>query len=703
MLTINLKKILTLCSILFVYHVYGQNNAPFVIPKLQEWTGGVGFYSLKSSTNLVVPNANNSSLASYVRVFMNDLKAAYPNRDFHMVVGKPKKGDIYFQVDSTHQSITKEGYELGVDDYLTVHAKTPLGAFWATRTIMQILAQDPIRHTIPKGLAKDYPKYEVRGFVLDVARKFFTIDFLRDYVKLLSYYKLNDFQIHLNDNGFKQFFNDDWSKTYAAFRLENATYPGLTAKDGSYSKKEFIELQQLGNAYGVTIVPEIDAPAHALSITNAVPATMSKKYGDDHLDITKPLTYEVVHRIFKEYLEGPNPVFINKEVHIGTDEYAKAEAEAFRKFTDSTIRYVEKFGKKVRLWGALTHAQGQTPVKSADVTMNLWYNGYAEPAEMFKLGYKGISTPDQWLYIVPKAGYYFDYLNLKNVYEKWAPNVIGNKTFSDSHAQIRGGAFAVWNDHVGNGITQEDVTDRVFPALQVLSQKMWLGNSADSLMKFELFNKLSNRIGEAPGLNMRKKLSGSDSLVLAYNFESAKIKDQSGNHRNPIAQAGVSLTRRRQMEFAGKASYIETPLSEIGYDYTVSFTINPSADNAANSILFSSPKSVIKLKQLTTGKLGFSREGYDYNFDYVVPANEETKITITGNHKGTSLFVNGVLKERLEGAVYSFPNTKDKMAKVQTLFFPLKYIGDVRHGFKGSIGNLKIFNMILSDEVIKTL
>jgi len=700
-----LKLALIFLPILFVCNVYAQNSAPFVIPKLQEWKGGTGFYSLKSNVNLVVDNKNNTSLTAYLQTFADDLKAVYPNKNIRIKTGKPEKGDIYFHVDSTNKLIANEGYELQVADHLAINAKTSLGAFWATRTILQILEQDPKHLKIPKGIANDFPKYEVRGFVLDVGRKFFTIDFLRNYVKLLSYYKMNDFQIHLNDNGFKQFFNDDWSKTYSAFRLENNTYPGLTAKDGSYSKKEFIDLQKLGNTYGVTIVPEIDAPAHALSITKAVPGTASKKYGDDHLDITNPLTYEVVHNIFKEYLQGPNPVFINKEVHIGTDEYAKAEAENFRKFTDSTIKYVESFGKTVRLWGALTHAKGQTPVKSANVTMNLWYNGYAEPADMFKLGYKGISTPDGWLYIVPKAGYYYDYLNLKNIYQKWAPNVIGKEVFSEDNNQIRGGAFAVWNDHVGNGITQEDVTDRVFPALQVLSQKMWIGNTADSLLKFDVFSISSKKIGEGPSLNLRGKINGKDSLVLKYDFSNSKIKDKSGNGRNARGQSGIDFSKstQNQVNLAGKESFIQTPLSEIGYDYTVSFTINPSAGNPANAVIFSSANAEVKLKQLNTGMLGFSREGYHYNFNYAVPENVWTKITITGNNKGTSLYINGVFTERLEGAMQTFTNTKGKIAKVQTLFFPLKYIGDTQNSFKGAVGSLQVFNKVLTNEEINKL
>lgn len=63
------------------------------------------------------------------------------------------------------------------------------------------------------------------------------MSYLRDYVKIMAYYKMNTLQIHLNDNGFKQYFEQDWNKTYAAFRLESDTYPGLTARDGFYTKK----------------------------------------------------------------------------------------------------------------------------------------------------------------------------------------------------------------------------------------------------------------------------------------------------------------------------------------------------------------------------------------------------------------------------------------------------------------------------------
>ena len=113
----------------------------------------------------------------------------------------------------------------------------------------------------------------------------------------------------MNDNGFKQFFENDWDKTYAAFRLESETYPGLTARDGHYTKKEFIDLQILAENHFVEIIPEIDAPAHTLAFAHYLPEIGSKEYGMDHLDLFHPKTYEFLDGLFKEYLEGEEPVF----------------------------------------------------------------------------------------------------------------------------------------------------------------------------------------------------------------------------------------------------------------------------------------------------------------------------------------------------------------------------------------------------------
>jgi hexosaminidase len=667
----------------------GINPQPFVIPSLREWHGDKGNFTLIPATRIVVNAANKNTLQKAADILQKEL-AEQSGFRLKIITGKPRTGDIFLTLNEQDTSIGEEGYYLNVSNFIKISALKYQGLFWGTRTILQLLEQ---KKSIPRGIARDYPEFKVRGFVLDDGRKFFSLQFLRDYVKLMSYYKMNDFQIHLNDNGFKKYFNNNWDSTYSAFRLENSTYPGLTAKDGSYTKQEFIALQKLADNYAVRVIPEIDVPAHALAFTKVVPEIGSKQYGMDHLDLHNPLSQTVVENVFKEYLSGDHPVFMGKEIHIGTDEYAKKDAEAFRAFTDHLIKYAQGFGKDVRVWGALTHAKGITPVTVKNVTMNTWYNGYANPVEMKKLGYKQISTPDGWLYIVPAAGYYYDYLDLKNIYNNWTPSVIGDVRFPPGDPTIIGGSFAEWNDIVGNGISEKDVHDRVFPAMQVLAEKMWAVN--DTLLRFEDFAVLSKQIGEGPAVNIRGKIGkGDNPLIASFNFDG---KDNRIATKNTTYERGYN---GNALSFSGANSFARLPYTEIGYDYTVSFRIYPFANNAAEAVIFGSSNSIVKLKQGTTGKLGFSRDGYNFDFDYQVPVNTWNHVTITGTNRGTSLYINGKLQKKLYGNMIQFTDKdKTRLPKVETLVFPLQIVG----GFNGKIDDLQIWNKILSDQEIEGL
>ena len=79
--------------------------------------------------------------------------------------------------------------------------------------------------------------------------------------------------------------------------------------------------------------------------------------------------------------------------HIDNSNKKKEVVEQFRAFTDHYIKFVEGFGKQACVWGALTHAAGETPVKSDNVIMYAWYNGFANPKDMVQQGYNLISIP----------------------------------------------------------------------------------------------------------------------------------------------------------------------------------------------------------------------------------------------------------------------------------------------------------------------
>ena len=642
------------------------NPKPFVVPELKTWSGAEGQTAL--SGRIVVKNAKLKAVAAALAA---DYKEMF-GKELTIVNGATKGGDVVLSL-KKNKALGDEGYTMNVGSAVEITAATERGAFWATRTLLQIAEQHKDGN-LPKGKTTDVPEYKLRGFMIDCGRKFIPMSYLRDLAKIMAYYKMNTLQVHLNDNGFRQYFGGDWNKTQAAFRLECDTYPGLTAKDGSYSKQEFIDFQKLAEQNGVEVIPEIDAPAHSLAFTQYKNEIGSKEYGMDHLDLFNPETYKFMDGLWKEYIGGKNPVFIGKRVHIGTDEYSNAKkdvVEKFREFTDHYIKYVESFGKQVVVWGALTHANGDTKVKNKGVLMDIWYNGYADPVEMKKQGYKLVSIPDGLVYIVPAAGYYYDYLNCQYLYEHWTPAVIGNKTFEENDPMIEGGMFAVWNDHAGNGISTKDVHHRVYPALQTLAVKCWTGK--ETKLPYAEFDSKRAELSEAPGVNELGRLGKPGSVVL----EKATVN------------AGETLNAE-----------------EIGYNYAVTFTVDGKQE-ANGTELFRSANAVVYLADPEQGKLGFERDGYRNLFNYRIPAGEKHTITIEGTNKMTRLLVDGAVKEELgpktlyvmrdqDRAHYQVKGTytyepvvyqpTDQIYYQRTLVFPLRKAGN----FKSTITNLKV-------------
>ena len=642
------------------------NPKPFVVPELKEWKGAEGHTAL--SGRLIVKS---NKLRGVAQTLASDYEQM-TGKVLSIVSGSPKAGDIVLALKGD-KTLGQEGYRINIAANVTLTAPTTQGIMWATRTLLQINEQAEGKG-LPKGIITDKPDYRMRGFMIDCGRKYIPISYLRNLAKVMSYYKMNTLQVHLNDCGFRKFFGDDWSKTQSGFRLECDTYPGLTSKDGAYTKKEFIEFQKLAEEYGVDIIPEIDAPAHVLAFTQYKPELASKDYGMDHFDLFNPEVYTFMDNLWKEYLGGKEPVFRGPRVHIGTDEYSNAKKEVvekFREYTDRYIRYVESFGKQAVLWGSLTHAKGETPVKKENVLMHMWSCDYANPADMKKEGYQLIAIPDGYTYIVPAAGYYYDYLNCQYLYEHWTPAVMGRVTLEENDPCIEGGMFAVWNDVAGNGISTKDIHHRTFPALQTISTKCWTGKK--TTLSYAEYDQLRKNLSEAPGVNELGRLGKKGSVVL----------------QKSTVKPGDQLDAE-----------------EIGYDYAVTFTIDGKQE-AKGTELFRSENAVVYLSDPRQGKLGFERDGYLNTFNYRIPANEKHSLTVEGNNRMTRLLVDGKVREELgpkplyiirpqnkanyqvKGADVFVPEVyepNDYISYQRTLVFPLRKAGQ----FNSTITDLKV-------------
>ena len=660
-----MKNILTaFCFLLISSFAWTQNPCPQVIPAIQEWAGGKGTLLLPAQGNIVINASDEKLLTATATLLANDLKKLL-GWEYTVRTGKAKKNDIYLSLSLPDNQLGEEGYSMGIHQKVSIEAPTAKGVFWGTRTLLQMLYKQQTK--LQKGTIRDWPQFPNRGFMLDVGRKFFTLDYLKQQIKVLSFYKMNEFQIHLNDNGFPQFFNNEWNQTYAAFRLESERFPGLTAKDGSYSKKEFMELQRMAKDYGVNIIPEIDIPAHSLAFVHYKPEIGSKEYGMEHLDLYKEETYRFVDALLDEYLSGEEPVFIGPDVHIGTDEYNKKEAEQYRYFTDRYLKYIAKYHKTPRMWGGLKWLPGKTPVMAEGVTVNAWSFDWVDPEVSIKEGYKLINTCDTYLYIVPGAGYYREFLDHQWIYETWTPWMMNrHQTLPEGTPGVLGGMFAVWNDQCGNGISEQDVHYRSFPAIQVMAERMWKGDNQQEV-PFADFEALCRTMPEAPGVNLLGKISGEQQLT----------------------------TPDKTIVLNGKES-VETTLQEVGYPYSVSFSICPdSAESTVSGILFQGPHSTVYTNWENTGRIAFSRDGYAFCFgSFALPKGKWTDITIQGDWKGTSLYVNGKLQERLQGRKKRVYNPKynrlENMPIQETLVFPLQQIGDDINGFKGKLKNVRV-------------
>ena len=658
------------------------NPKPFVVPELTSWTGGRGTYR---PTRIVLGSSSRE-----VKAVAEELAKDYAEmfgRKIQIDKGPRNKGDLLLRLvkpSEDKHNLGKEGYRLIVGEDAVLEATHTQGLYWGTRTLLQLSEQGEDQ-MIPCGTIIDKPQYTVRGLMLDVGRKYIPMDYLQRLIRVLAYYKMNTLQLHLNDNGFKVYFGNDWAKTSAAFRLESTTFPGLAPKGASYSKAEFIDLQKQAERIFVDIIPEIDIPAHTLAFTHYRPELASKEHGADHLDIFKEETYTFIDALLKEYLGGKNPVFRSKHINIGTDEYSNATEELrekFRYFTDRYIRYVESFGKQAYLWGALRHAYGKTPVKLDQAVVLTWSRDFVDPIATKEAGAKLISTPDSYTYIVPAAGSYQDYLDTRYLHAKWTPAVVSSAvTLPEGDPALLGGMFSVWNDHYGNGISVKDIHHRIMPALHYMALKMWTGSGTS--IPYEEMEQRRLVLSEAPGVNELARWQGGEREVL---------------HRSSLPSSSGRL---------GEA------VPEIGYDYSVTFTID-AREEAKGTVLLRSRNATFYLADPRHGRLGFARDGYLDTFDYTLPKEGKVTISIEGDNNSLTLYVDGKRREHLSRMLlyaetpdaealrldkqYESPDrfepivyrsrTKGRMFYMRTLVFPLDEVGT----FRSNITDLRVHN-----------
>ncbi len=474
-------------------------DAPAVIPSLKRWSAGAGGVRLGGGFAV----AHSPELADIAATLLADI-AELTGLSGSAASGAVK-GDIVLALDpqlefpTDNATAPAEGYVLAVDGGVQVTARTATGVYWGTRSLLQMLAASA---TLPVGTAVDWPNYPVRGFMLDVGRRFSRPEAVRDWIRFMSWHKLNTFMVHLNDNEITKDTGRPWDHAQQAFRLASDApwLAGLAAEDGSYSRADWDSFEKVAARRHVRLVPEIDVPAHSRSFTRWRPEVGLGGGDSDMLDLGNPDSTELVKAVFDEFV----PWFRGPAVHFGADEYARGHSEEYRTFFNAISSHVRSLGKDPVAWGSLTvmsDGAGAPGPEGYDRDVVVcawnkdWYSGPAAVAD----GYRVINTDDELLYIVPFADYYHGQgLDARALFESWEPHVFGDGyDLEPGHPQLLGAASAVWNDLVLLAYNERAVYNLVKPAFGVLAQKMWAG--AVPGLSFEEFTARSKAVSSWPG------------------------------------------------------------------------------------------------------------------------------------------------------------------------------------------------------------
>ena len=696
----------------------GDNEKPDTLPALREWKGGNGEFTLTDTSAIVIApsaDARTEEIANDVKDFFKDMLG----REIAVKKGEAAAGDVYLKLDSSIPEMGEEGYYMNVTDKVVITSPGYTGLLYGGITATQILYDDEDHLNIPQGIARDYPMYEVRSGMVDVARAFVPMDYLKEITRYFSWFKLNELHLHVNDRG---------ENNYQAFRIES-DLEGLTATDGSYSKEEYREYQKEALKYGIHIVTEFETPGHANSFGNIPGISM---LDPSHINIGDEASVNIVKSLFDEMLGGDDPVIIreNKVVHIGTDEYAYNDnnSQAIRDYTYDIAEYVKSLGYTPRFWGGLWGNSGlpNGVTTTTGIQTNFWahddpkYN--VNYQTLYDANYDVVATVNELLYMVPGGSAFVDYLDLTKLYNQWNVNWLtlnGSIRMPLGHPQTLGAEFAVWNDkHTsGGGLSYHDVFQRVKYGVVLLSEKNWQGEPTEGQNARGFLDRVAKFWNTVPGVNPNRYIESETGTLVDYDFESVNgttVNDHSGNAYDATLTNGSIVDGKdgKGVSLSGNG-YLSLPMDGIGFPYTVEFDIKLNSAPSKDATLFSGRDATFYLNMDGTGKMGFKRDGYvmgtshgksqavfrpdgyAYSFGYELPVGEWVHVKISGGKQFTTLTVNGQeYKAEMQNSIVGNISMKPTEFS-STAILPTAKIGDKMDGI---LDNLSVVDPTRSEE-----
>jgi hexosaminidase len=256
-----------------------------VVPKPVSATVGTGRFTLGRTARIAAaPGAGSAAelsvagdLAAYLRP-----ATGYP---LPAVVSAPAPGDIVLRIGdpgTLGPAGRDEGYQLDTTaGNATIQAPTAHGLYNGIQTFRQLLppwidsaAVAPGPWTTPVAAITDYPRYQYRGVLLDIARHYEPPSAVEELIAQVAAYKVNVLHLHLSDDqGFRLAIAGFPRLTGIGSAGSVGTGGRLTDPGGFWTQAQYRAVVADAAAHFITLMPEVDSPGH----NNAI---IMSEYGD---------------------------------------------------------------------------------------------------------------------------------------------------------------------------------------------------------------------------------------------------------------------------------------------------------------------------------------------------------------------------------------------------------------------------------------
>jgi hexosaminidase len=387
-------------------------------------------------------------------------------------------GGILLTMDGARADLGGEGYKLVVEPTgILLRAPRPAGLFRGVQTIRQLLAPTIESHTRQSGpwqmdcvSIQDTPRFGWRGVMLDVARHFFPVANVKRLITQIAYYKFNILHLHLTDDQGWRLMIRSWPQL--------AEYGGSTdftgGRGGFYTQEEYQQIVEYAAAHYITIIPEVDMPAHVNSALasyaalndneEARPLYTGYEGGSSSLAIQKEVTYQFLEDTLRE-IAALTPA---RYIHIGGDEAHSTDESDYKIFIERVQKIVQGLGKQCIGWEEISRAD-----LLPDTVVQYWWQAPLAQ-EAARRGHKLILSPASRVYLDIKydactslgLDWTKQYIEVREAYD-WDPAHILEDVTEKS---VLGIEAELWTETIA---TVDDIDYMLFPRVLGCAEIGW--------------------------------------------------------------------------------------------------------------------------------------------------------------------------------------------------------------------------------------